>query len=89
MNGIIEFISKNWLGISNFLIIIVGLSAVWIYKAQEKSKIQDDDRLYELFYPDKFPCKNLYTILPSASLQMGRATALKTIFSFGKTPHRQ
>ena len=41
MNGIIEFISKNWLGISNFLIIIVGLSAVWIYKAQEKSKIQD------------------------------------------------
>ena len=41
MNGIIDFISKNWLGISNFLIIIVGLSAVWIYKAQEKSKIQD------------------------------------------------
>ena len=41
MNGIIEFISKNWLGISNFLIIIVGLSAVWIYKAQEKSKLQD------------------------------------------------
>ena len=40
MNGIIEFIGKNWLGISNFLIIIVGLSAVWIYKAQEKSKIQ-------------------------------------------------
>ena len=41
MNGIIDFISKNWLGISNFLIITVGLSAVWIYKAQEKSKIQD------------------------------------------------
>ena len=41
MNGIIEFISKNWLGISNFLIIIVGLSAVWIYKAKEKSKLQD------------------------------------------------
>ena len=41
MNGIIDFISKNWLGISNFLIIIVGLSAVWIYKAQEKSKLQD------------------------------------------------
>ena len=41
MNGIIEFVTKNWLGISNFLIIIVGLSAVWIYKAQEKSKIQD------------------------------------------------
>lgn len=41
MNGIIEFVTKNWLDISNFLIIIVGLSAVWIYKAQEKSKIQD------------------------------------------------
>ena len=41
MNGIIEFVTKNWLDISNFLIIIVGLLAVWIYKAQEKSKIQD------------------------------------------------
>lgn len=41
MNGIIEFVTKNWLGISNFLIILVGLSAVWIYKAQEKSKTQD------------------------------------------------
>ena len=52
MNGIIEFISENWLGISNFLIIIVGLSAFWIYKAQEKSKIQDAASLIVLQIDD-------------------------------------
>ena len=41
MKDIFEFVGKNWLNISNCLIIFVGLSAVWIYKAQEKSKIQD------------------------------------------------
>lgn len=40
MKNIIEFIGENWLNISNFLIILVGLSAVWIYKAQEKAKLQ-------------------------------------------------
>lgn len=41
MKNVIEFIGENWISISNFLIILVGLSAVWIYKAQEKAKIQD------------------------------------------------
>jgi hypothetical protein len=41
MKNVIEFIGRNWISISNFLIILVGLSAVWIYKAQEKAKIQD------------------------------------------------
>ncbi len=41
MENIIGFVSRNWINISNFLIILVGLSAVWIYKAQEKAKIQD------------------------------------------------
>lgn len=41
MRNIIEFFVRNWLNISNFLIIVVGLSAVWIYKAQEKGKIRD------------------------------------------------
>lgn len=41
MKNIIEFIETNWLSISNLLIILVGLSAVWIYKAQEKGKIKD------------------------------------------------
>lgn len=41
MEDIIEFFGENWTNIANFLMILVGLSAVWIYKAQEKSKIQD------------------------------------------------
>lgn len=41
MKNIIEFIGTNWLNISNLLIILVGLSAVWIYKAQEKGKLKD------------------------------------------------
>lgn len=41
LNEIIEFLSNNWLNISNFLIIIIGLSAFWIYIAQEKTKIKD------------------------------------------------
>lgn len=41
MKNIIELIGANWLNISNFLMILVGLSAVWIYKAQEKAKIKD------------------------------------------------
>lgn len=41
MNIIIEYIKTNWSYISDFLIILVGLSAVWIYKAQEKGKIKD------------------------------------------------
>lgn len=41
MKDIVEFIGENWLNISNLLIILVGLSAVWIYKAQEKAKLQD------------------------------------------------
>lgn len=41
MNIIIEWIKTNWFYISDLLIIIVGLSAVWIYKAQEKGKIKN------------------------------------------------
>ena len=41
MNIIIEYIKTNWSCISDLLIILVGLSAVWIYKAQEKGKIKD------------------------------------------------
>lgn len=41
MKDIVEFIGENWLNISNLLIILVGLSAVGIYKAQEKAKLQD------------------------------------------------
>lgn len=41
MKNIIEFVTENWANISNFLIIMVGLSAVWIYKAQERAKIQN------------------------------------------------
>lgn len=41
MNIIIECIKANWSYISDLLIILVGLSAVWIYKAQEKEKIKD------------------------------------------------
>lgn len=35
---ITDFFSKNW---SNLLLALVGLSAVWIYKTQEKEKIKD------------------------------------------------
>lgn len=41
MSRIVKFLSDNWVNISNFVIIIVGLSAFWIYKAQEKAKIRD------------------------------------------------
>lgn len=41
MELIIEFIKTNWSNISDFLIILVGLSAVWIYKKQERGKIED------------------------------------------------
>ncbi len=41
MKDIIEFIKENWLYISDLLIILVGFSAVGIYKAQEKAKIKD------------------------------------------------
>ena len=35
---LINFIKDNWV---NLGLIIVGLSAVWIYKAQEKGKLRD------------------------------------------------
>lgn len=41
MKEIIKIVGENWLNITNFIIILVGLSAVWIYRAQEKAKIQD------------------------------------------------
>lgn len=41
MDIVIEFIKTNWSSIADLLIILVGLSAVWIYKAQEKGKIKD------------------------------------------------
>lgn len=41
MKEIMKFVSENWLNISNFVIILVGLSAAWIYRVQEKAKIRD------------------------------------------------
>ena len=38
METAIEFIKNNW---SDLSLILVGLSAVWIYKAQEKGKLRD------------------------------------------------
>ena len=97
VRSILELLGKNLsarevskvLGVSRNTVAEVQALFLQSDKSWDAISEWDDDRLYELFYPDKFPCKNLYTILPSASLQMGRATALKTIFSFGKTPHRQ
>ena len=36
--AVIDFFIENWV---NLALIIVGLSAVWIYKAQEKGKLRD------------------------------------------------
>lgn len=41
MKSMAEFLKTNWSNISDLLIILVGLSAVWIYKAQERGKIKD------------------------------------------------
>lgn len=41
MELIIDFLKTNWSNICDLLLIIVGLSAVWIYKAQERNKIED------------------------------------------------
>ncbi len=41
MDIVIEFIKTNWSNIADLLMILVGLSAVWIYKAQEKGKVKD------------------------------------------------
>lgn len=38
---VFNFIGTNWTGITNLLLVIVGLSAVWLYKRQKKDELRN------------------------------------------------